>query len=76
MTTYSDESVANNLRANRAKRRMTQQEVAEAIGVNASTVANWEQGKGGMGFENAWKLADLFECGIDELFGHHVIPAA
>lgn len=69
MTTYSDATVADNLRGQRAKRRMTQQEVAESIGVSISTVTNWEAGKGGMSFENAWKLADLFECGIGELFG-------
>ena len=48
---------------------MTQQEVADAIGVSPGTVNNWEAGKGGMSFENAWKLADLFGCGIGELFG-------
>lgn len=69
MTTYSDMKVADNLRGQRAKRRMTQQEVADAIGVSPGTVNNWEAGKGGMSFENAWKLADLFECGIGELFG-------
>lgn len=69
MTTYSDTTVADNLRGQRAKRRMTQQEVADAIGVSPGTVNNWEAGKGGMSFENAWKLADLFECGIGELFG-------
>lgn len=69
MTTYSDMKVADNLRGQRAKRRMTQQEVADAIGVSQGTVNNWEAGKGGMSFENAWKLADLFECGIGELFG-------
>lgn len=69
MTTYSDMKVADNLRGQRAKRRMTQQEVADAIGVSQGTVNNWEAGKGGMSFENAWKLADLFGCGIGELFG-------
>lgn len=69
MTTYSDIKVADNLRGQRAKRRMTQQEVADAIGVSPGTVNNWEAGKGGMSFENAWKLADLFGCGIGELFG-------
>lgn len=69
MTTYSDATVADNLRGWRAKRRMTQQEVADAIGVSPGTVNNWEAGKGGMSFENAWKLADLFGCGIGELFG-------
>lgn len=69
MTTYSDMKVADNLRGQRAKRRMTQQDVADAIGVSPGTVNNWEAGKGGMSFENAWKLADLFECGIGELFG-------
>lgn len=66
---YSDMRVADNMRAMRAKHRMTQREVADAINVNVATIANWESGKGGMSFESAWKLADLFDCSLGELSG-------
>ena len=66
---YSDMRVADNMRAMRAKHRMTQREVADAINVNVATIANWESGKGGMSFESAWKLADLFGCSLGELSG-------
>lgn len=66
---YSDMKVADNLRACRAKRRLTQQDVADAIGVNVASVANWEAGKCGMSLESACKLADLFNCSIGELSG-------
>ena len=69
MSPYSNVVVADNLRSMRARHRMTQQDVANAIGVTEGTVVNWESGKGGMSLKNAWKLADLFHCGIGELSG-------
>ena len=68
-SSYSDMKVADNLRSLRARHRMTQQEAAYAINVSIATIANWESGKGGMSFESAWKLANLFGCSLGELSG-------
>lgn len=66
---YSKDVVAANLRALRAKKRMTQAEVAEAIGVNANTIGNYENGDSSMSYEAAWKLADLYGVPLCDLGG-------
>ena len=63
------QTIGDNLRAMRARKRMSQEELAERIGVHVNTIANWENGKGGIGFDKAWALADLFGCPLDELAG-------
>lgn len=66
---YSKDTVAANLRALRAKKRMTQAEVAEALGVHINTVGNYENGDGSMSYEAAWKLADLYGVPLCALGG-------
>lgn len=66
---YSKDVVAANLRGLRAKKRMTQAEVAEAIGVNANTIGNYENGDSSMSYEAAWKLADLYGVPLCDLGG-------
>lgn len=62
------ETIAGELRAHRAKKDVTQREVAEAIGANQSTVGMWEQ-RAGVSLEDAWKLADYYGISLDELAG-------
>lgn len=42
---------------------------AEANGINVRTYTNYEQGSRAMDVEMLWKLADIFDCSIDELVG-------
>ena len=63
-----NEVTAANLRALRARKNVSQSVVAEAIGVNASTLGIWEQG-GGISFEAAQKLADYYGVSLGELAG-------
>jgi putative transcriptional regulator len=47
----------------RKKKRLTQRRVAEILGVDTSTVRNWEKGRGGIIiFQRIAKLCDLLEC--------------
>lgn len=62
------ETIAGELRAHRAKKDVSQREVAEAIGANQSTVGMWEQ-RAGLSLENAWALADYYGISLDELAG-------
>lgn len=62
------ESIAANLRGERAKLHASQREVAEMVGANPSTLSNWEI-SGCIGFEDAWKLADLYGVSLDALAG-------
>lgn len=62
------EIIAAELRAHRARKGGTQREVADAIGVNESTLCAWEN-RGGIGLDDAWKLADYYGVSIDALAG-------
>ena len=53
----------------RLKKRLTQTELGEKVGVKQSTFTNWENGKREPSFENLVKLADLLEVSVDWLFG-------
>lgn len=62
------ETIAAELRAQRAKKDVTQADVAKSIGVSVSTLGSWEQ-RAGISLENAWKLADFYGVSLDELAG-------
>lgn len=53
----------------RQKKGLTQQKLAEILGIKRNTYSDWENGKTEPGFENLIKLADLLEVSIDWLFG-------
>ena len=47
---------------------MTQAELGERIGVTRQTVAAIEQGKYSPTLETAFRIADVFGVGLDEIF--------
>lgn len=51
----------------RKKAQKTQEEIAAECGVDRSTVAKWETGKSIPRPEILKKLAQIFQCSIDEL---------
>ena len=57
----------SNIRECRKKKKMSQQNVALALGVTQSMVAKWENGVNYPSVELLIKLSDLFGCTIDEL---------
>ena len=57
------------LKALRLERGMTQQQVAEQIGVAKNAVSMWETGKRDPSFDKLIKLSDLFDCSVDYLLG-------
>ena len=62
------EIIAAELRAHRARKGETQREVADAVGVNESTLCAWEN-RGGIGLDDAWKLANHYGVSLDDLAG-------
>lgn len=62
------ESVAECIRANRAKKRMSRDELSRASGIPASTLENYENEKTNISLTNACKLADVFNMALDDLF--------
>lgn len=54
----------------RELKKMTQRQVADALGVDTSTVRNWERNRDGVSMiVRVAKLCDLFECGPWDLVG-------
>lgn len=62
------ESIAAGLRAQRAKKDVTQSEFGKSVGANPSTVSAWEN-QGGIGLSDAWAAADYYGCSLDDLAG-------
>ena len=58
----------NNLRLLRHKRKMTQQSLADKLGVTRSAVTKWENGEAYPRAELLTKLAGILHCKIDALF--------
>jgi putative transcriptional regulator len=58
----------NNLRVLRAKRDITQEDLAEAIGVSRQTINAIELGKFNPSVVTALNLARFFETAVEEVF--------
>lgn len=57
------------LRELRFRYGLTQNELAEIIGISQKSYSHWETQKTEPSFENLIKLADLFEVSLDYLLG-------
>ena len=58
----------NEIRVFRAKRRITQDDLAAALGVSRQTLSAIEKNKYFPSLELALKIAKVFECTVEELF--------
>ncbi len=52
----------------RVNKKLTQEELAEAIGVTQACVAMWETGKALPNSDKLPKLAEVLGCSIDDLY--------
>ncbi|BAZ67310.1 helix-turn-helix transcriptional regulator [Pelatocladus sp. BLCC-F211] len=53
----------------REEQGLTQRQIAERLGVDVSTVRNWEKGREGVKmFVRVAKLCELFDCQPTDLF--------
>lgn len=55
-----------NITAERAKRKMSQDELAKELGVTRKTIYNWEN-SGRIPRKKLIKMAEIFDCSIDYL---------
>lgn len=58
----------NRIRIERAIRNITQEELADALGVSRQTVISIENGKYDPSLKLAFKISDYFGKSIEELF--------
>lgn len=73
---FSKEEMSACLRELRARKRVTQQEVADAVGVDVTSIYNYENGRTVPTFEIAWRLADYYNVSLDRLGGRNTDEAA
>ncbi len=68
MKNLTNEQIGNNMKAMRVKANMTQQEVAEKLGVNRVTVLNWENKPGTVSIKIFVDLANTYKCNVADFF--------
>jgi len=62
------ETLISNVKAKRTEKKLTQQDVAEAIGVSRQTVVAIEGGNYTPSVLLGLKLAELLSCQVEDLF--------
>lgn len=60
-------SLGEAVKAHRTRCKMTQEFVAEAVGVSRQAVSKWERGTSDPSTSNLFALAKLFEIPVEEL---------
>ena len=63
-------TLAENIRAFRKERRLTQEQFAEALGVTVGSVYKWESGQMTPELNMLVNIADLFDTSMDALLGY------
>ena len=63
--------ITNTIRDLRAARSMTQQELADLIGVTRQTVIAIEGDKYSPSLETAFRIAEIFSVPLDQVFQYH-----
>ncbi len=64
--------ISDKLLALRKRSGMSQQEVADAVGVTRQTISNWELGQGSPALDKAAELARLYGVTLDDLASDEV----
>jgi len=64
--------LADNIRALRKARGLTQEQLAEALGVTVGAVYKWETGRSAPEVALLMELADLFSVSVDVVLGYEV----
>ncbi len=60
---------SNNLYKLRKESKVSQQKLAEYVGVSQQSISEWEKGKIEPTLSYLWKIADFFDVSIDFLVG-------
>ena len=68
-------TINKNLKELRAKKGITQQELADQLYVTRQCISRWEQGKTLPDINNIEKIADVLECSINDLIDDNSIKS-
>lgn len=64
--------LAENIRAHRKARKLTQEQLAEVLGVTVGAVHKWEAGLSVPELPLIVEMADFFDCSVDALLGYEM----
>ena len=67
-----EDMLAVNIRTFRKQRRMTQEQLAEALGVTVGAVYKWEAKLSTPELKMIMQMADLFDASVDVLLGYRM----
>lgn len=69
---FTKEYFAERLRVERARRKLTQRELAEKVGVSKDSIRIWEDENDATvpGFATVCELADVLGCNVDDFACH------
>ena len=59
----------SNLRGERCRQDLTQDDLAEKLGVSSSAIRQWEAGTTKPSAANLLAMSDMFGCSVDYLLG-------
>ena len=65
-------SLSDNIRFLRKQRKMTQEKLAEALGVTVGAVYKWESGQSQPELNMLVNMADFFDISVDALLGYRI----
>lgn len=68
MERLTNEQISLNMKAMRVKADLTQQEVADKLGLTRETIIKWERDAGRVNISTFAILADLYNCKISDFF--------
>ena len=60
--------IQTKLKEYRAKYNMTQEDLAQRVGVRRETIGNLEKGRYNPSLALAWRIAKVFGCAIEDIF--------
>ena len=61
-------NIITNLKEYRKEKRISQQELAQLVGVRRETIVHLENNRYNPSLEMALKIAEIFDCHVEELF--------
>ena len=68
MKQITNEQIANNLKGYRVKAGLTQENVADLLGVDKRTIINYESNAGNVKLDTYVKLANIYGCYLQDFF--------
>jgi DNA-binding XRE family transcriptional regulator len=69
-------NIQSNIIKYRKNAKLSQAQVAEAIGVKNSTVSSWERGANAPDIETLFKICKLFDVNVSDIFGCDAIDVS